>query len=91
LDALLELHVVGNVTPLVHLPRGTPIWEISESVSAKEIDVVIMGISSRSTLARLFTGNAAERTLVAARCGVLTVKPDGFKAPVYMEGDLKVA
>ena len=91
LQALLEKHVVGEVSPVAHLPRGTPIWEIAGAVDSREIDVVVMGTASRSGLAALFLGNAAETILEAARCGVMTVKPDGFEAPIALERDQEVA
>jgi len=91
LEDLLERHVYGHATPVPHLPRGTPVWEISGAVESHEIDLVVMGTASRSGLAALFLGNSAETILAATRCGVMTVKPDGFEASISLEQGRDVA
>ena len=50
-----------------------------------------MGTSCRTGLSGLLIGNAAESILASVRCGVLTVKPDGFASPVMLEEELAVA
>jgi hypothetical protein len=47
--------------------------------------IVVMGAVSRSALARLFIGNAAERTLDHLNCDVLVVKPGGFRTAVQRQ------
>ena len=80
LQTLVERHNRGQVDPVQHLPRGTPEQAIRNTVAAERIDLIIMGTQSRASLLRLLFGDTAEVVLAASRCGVMTVKPDGFEA-----------
>jgi len=85
LESLLDRHNTGSANPILHLPRGVPEQTIREAASSLDIDVIIMGTQSRSSLFGLLFGNTTEFILSAARCGVLTVKPDDFEASAMAE------
>lgn len=80
IEALLAPH--GPVTPDVHLPRGRPEFEIAELADRLTADILVMGTTGRSGLARLLRGDLAGAMLGIVRCGVLVVKPDGFRTQV---------
>jgi universal stress protein E len=56
--------------------------ELSAFARRSGASIVVMGAVSRSGIARLFIGNAAERTLDQLSCDVLVVKPRGFRSAV---------
>lgn len=89
--ALLEKYELSRIPHFVHLPRGLPEREITKAVKTHGIDLICMGAAPRSALSRMFTGSAAESILAAVRCGVLTVKPEGFVSSVPRNDELGVA
>ena len=74
-DGLLENYHLERVPHAVHLPRDIPERAILETVNEEEIDLIVIGASSRVGLAGFLSGHAAEAILAAVRGGVLTVKP----------------
>lgn len=88
-EALLERYELSRIPHFVHLPRGLPEREIMKAVKAHDIDLILMGTAYRSGLSRLLIGNAVESILAAVRCGVLTVKPEGFVSPILLEEPLE--
>jgi universal stress protein E len=68
-----------------HLRMGEVTDQLAAFARRSGTAIVVMGAVSRSALARLFIGNAAERTLDQLRCDVLIVKPRGFRSAVQRE------
>jgi universal stress protein E len=65
-----------------HIRMGEVADQLSGFARRSGTAIVVMGAVSRSAIARLFIGNAAERTLDRLTCDVLVVKPRGFRAPM---------
>ncbi len=84
-EALLETYELSDLPHHIHLPRGRPERQITDVVENCGIDLIVMGTVSRTGIPGLLMGNAAESVLAAVRCGVLTVKPEGFETPVRLE------
>ena len=72
--------------PRVHLLAGRPAIAISELVSEEQIDLLVMGTVCRTGVRGFFIGNTAEGVLERVDCSLLTVKPDGFVAPIQLPG-----
>lgn len=65
-----------------HIQMGEVAGELPATAKRLRSGLVVMGAVSRSALARLFIGNAAERVLDKLACDVLIVKPRGFRSRV---------
>jgi len=65
-----------------HIRMGEVSDQLSAFARRSGTAIVVMGAVSRSAIARLFIGNAAERTLDRLTCDVLIVKPRGFRTGV---------
>jgi nucleotide-binding universal stress UspA family protein len=65
--------------------QGKPGQLVPELAEKLEVGLIVMGTVSRTGVAGLLIGNAAERILRQVNCSVLTVKPDGFATPVKLE------
>jgi len=65
-----------------HIGMGEVADELSAFARRSRTAIVVMGAVSRSAIARLFIGNAAERALDRLSCDVLVVKPRGFRSGV---------
>jgi universal stress protein E len=61
-----------------HIRMGEVADQLSACARRSGAAIVVMGAVSRSAIARLFIGNAAERALDRLSCDVLVVKPRGF-------------
>jgi universal stress protein E len=68
-----------------HLRMGEVTDQLADFARRSGTAIVVMGAVSRSALARLFIGNAAERTLDHLSCDVLIVKPGGFRTAVQRQ------
>ena len=86
--ALLESYDRAGTPHQLHLPRGMPQQAIVDLVERQNVDLIVMGTVSRTGIPGLIIGNAAETILSVVRCGVLTVKPEGFVTPVTLEHEL---
>ena len=76
----------------LHLPRAAePQWAILDLIDDLDVDFVVMGTVSRVGIPGLFIGNTAETVLSLVKCGVITVKPQGFVSPVTVEGRVSAA
>lgn len=85
-DALQTLCKRSGIPPdHVHLLDGEPGRVITEFAASRHCDLVIMGTVQRSTFERLAMGSVAERLLDQLDCGVLALKPDGFRARLQAE------
>lgn len=74
-----------NVEISLHLPRSLPQPGIVAMAGKLDVDLVVMGTTSRVGIPGLLMGNAAERILDEVSCGVLAVKPDGFRSSIAVE------
>ena len=84
-SAMLE-HLAGHeIEPQLHLMRSTPHGAIVGLVEKLGIDLVVMGSVNRTGISGFFIGSAAESVLATVRCGLFSVKPDGFRTPVELE------
>ena len=86
-DELLAPYPLATLRHHVHMPRALPQRGIVETVENHDIDLIVMGTISRTGISGMFIGNAAENVLSAVRCGMLTVKPEGFVTPVMLEDE----
>jgi len=84
-DQLLAGYSLAAIEHHVHMPRATPQRAILELVETHDIDLIVMGTVSRTGIAGLLIGNAAESILSVVHCGVFTVKPRGFVTPVVLD------
>ncbi len=65
-----------------HILMGDVADELGGFARRSGTGIVVMGAVSRSAMARLFIGNAAERALDRLSCDVLIVKPRAFRSGV---------
>lgn len=84
LDGLLAGYPMSKIDHRLHLPREYPEQAIGRLVEQEGIDLIVMGTLARSGLSGFLIGNTAESVMNAVKCGMLTVKPDGFETPVYL-------
>jgi len=66
----------------MHLVDGDVTACLPGFLRADPVDIVAMGVLSRSFLQRILVGDTARRLLEALDCDVLIVKPPGFRTPV---------
>lgn len=66
----------------IHFVEGDPSEVVPSIAASQSIDLVVMGTVGRSGLAGRFIGTTAEDVLRRLRCGVVAVKPTGFRSPV---------
>jgi universal stress protein E len=85
---LAEKHGIPSVR--CHISMGGVADQLGAFARRCGAAIVVMGAVSRSALARLFIGNAAERTLDRLSCDVLIVKPRGFKTTVERRPEVGV-
>ena len=88
-DELLASYPLATIRHQVHMPRATPQRAILDLVDTHDIDLIVMGTVSRTGIAGLIIGNAAEMILSVVKCGVFTVKPKGFITPVILEQEME--
>ena len=62
---------------------GRPHTEIAKIVEEQDIDLVVMPTHGRSGISHLLLGSVAEKVIRAAKCPVLTVRPD--KIPAFAD------
>jgi universal stress protein E len=74
-----------------HIHMGDVAGEMCAQSRRMRADLVVMGVVSRSALARLFIGNTAERVLDKLNCDVLVVKPVSFTANATRQSMRKAA
>lgn len=66
----------------LHVEVGDAAIAILEAVQRYNIDLLVMGMASRTGLMGFFIGNLAEKIMSSVDCSILTVKPDGFKSQI---------
>jgi nucleotide-binding universal stress UspA family protein len=85
LTELLQPYLVQDARFQVYMLKGEPGHLIPQLAEKLEVGLIVMGTVSRTGVAGLLIGNAAERILRQVNCSVLTVKPDGFVTPVRLD------
>ncbi len=85
--ARIVLEEIANLSSgyELHMPRSAPNVAILDTVSQHDIDLIVMGSVNQVGVSGFFIGSAAEAVLSRARCGLFTVKPEGFRTPVVLE------
>jgi len=69
-----------EVTPVIL--EGNPTVKLPEYAAQKSIDLLIMGMLSRSGIKGFFIGNTAEKIIDDMDCSVLVVKPKEFVSQI---------
>lgn len=87
LDNLVErFDAIADRMRVLHI-KGSAAEAIPDHVHDEGIDTIVMGTVARTGIAGFFIGNTAESVLSRVACSVLTVKPQGFRSPVTLEGE----
>lgn len=81
-NRLLAGYRMSEIAHNVHLPRESAPQAIRRIADEEAIDLIVMGTDGQRGLRPFLAGNTAEMVLASVKCGVLTVKPDGFVSPV---------
>jgi universal stress protein E len=81
---LLAGYPLSEIKHQIHLPRERPEQAIGQIAEQEGIDLIVMGTVARTGVPGFLIGNAAESVLSSVKCGMLTVKPDGFETPVSL-------
>jgi nucleotide-binding universal stress UspA family protein len=84
-EGILALHRLSLTGPSVHLLKGQPELEVPRLANSLDVGVLVIGTAVETRLARLLTGDAAERILQATNCTVLTLRPDTYVPPSAFE------
>ncbi len=84
LNDLLARYPMSDIDCHVHLLRERPERAISRLAEQEQIDLIVMGTVARTGIPGFFIGNAAESVLSSVKCGMLTVKPNGFETPISL-------
>jgi len=85
LEELLDGEAEG-AEPRLELHKGVPSRVIAKVAKKVRADVLVMGAVTHGGVPGLLIGSTAETVLGRVRCAVLTVKPEGFRTPVELEG-----
>ena len=82
-----ELVKVANlkVSAIPHVVEGDVTTVLPEQVAQQSVDLLVMGMLSRTGILGFFIGNTAEKILSKVNSSVLTVKPKEFVSPIKLE------
>lgn len=78
-DSAIELAKKEGIPAEGLTPKGRSYELIIETAGGRGVDLVVMGISGKKWLEKLFTGSSTEKVLGKAGCAVLVVKGEGAK------------
>lgn len=81
-NRLLARYRLSEIDHNLHLPREPAPRAIRRIAEEQAIDLIVLGTDGQRGLRPFLSGNVAETVLAAVKCGVMTVKPDGFVTPV---------
>jgi nucleotide-binding universal stress UspA family protein len=84
LNASLLAQELTGVAYQAHLRHGHVGVILPAFIETEEIDLVVMGSLTRTGIAGLISGSAAEQIFYSAYCAVLVVKPPNFVSPVVL-------
>lgn len=85
IEGCLERHEIKLNKDQIILQEGTPATVIPDVSKEQNIDLLIMGMLSRTGIKGFFIGNVAEKILDNVECSVLTVKPKEFISPISLD------
>jgi universal stress protein E len=80
IQSLGERHEIAATQ--CELVSGEPVSALPAFTKKQKADVLVMGIVSRSAIARPIIGNTAEKVIDHVDCDVFVVKPARFKSQV---------
>ena len=67
------------------LELGDPTSIIVDISKAQVIDLLVMGMLSRTGIKGFFIGNTVEKIMDSVECSILTIKPDEFVSPITLD------
>jgi len=85
IHSCLQNHDVHIDDDNIILEPGNPVSVIPTVSTEKEIDLLVMGMLSRTGIKGFFIGNVAEKILDNVECSVLAIKPAEFVSPVTLD------
>jgi nucleotide-binding universal stress UspA family protein len=69
----------------IYLKTGDVTAVIPASAEENNIDLLVMGMLSRTGIVGFFIGNTAEKIISSVNCSVLVIKPKEFVSPVTLD------
>ena len=66
----------------IHLVTGNVHTAITEGASTHDVDLLVMGMLSRTGIKGFFIGNTVEKVLDDVECSILAIKPEVFVSPI---------
>ncbi len=69
----------------IFFETGDPSAVIIETSKSHKIDLLVMGMLSRSGIKGFFIGNVVEKIMDSVECSILTIKPQEFVSPVTLD------
>lgn len=69
----------------IYLETGDVANVITENTKKHQVDLLVMGMLSRSGILGFFIGNTVEKVMDDVECSILTVKPKEFVSPVTLD------
>lgn len=81
----LKSHDVTIDDDNIILEPGNPVSVIPTVSTEQKIDLLVMGMLSRTGIKGFFIGNVAEKVLDSVECSVLAIKPSEFVSPVTLD------
>lgn len=81
----LKSHDVTIDDDNIILEPGNPVSVIPTVSTEQKIDLLVMGMLSRTGIKGFFIGNVAEKVLDSVECSVLAIKPAEFVSPVTLD------
>lgn len=82
LEALLAGHETASIDIERHLPRGRAPSTVAALADHLNVGFVVVGMVPRHGVSAPLNSTTAEAVFDAVRCGVVVVKPDGFRTPI---------
>jgi nucleotide-binding universal stress UspA family protein len=74
---------LGNVSWAKEIRAGSPHTEIIATAAAHQSDLIVMGSTGRTGLARVLMGSVTRRVIQQLPCSLLTVKPEESPEEVF--------
>jgi len=69
----------------LYLVREPPAISILKHIESHCVELLVMGTVAHAGIARMISGNSAERLLPQIPCSVMAVKPAEFESPITLE------
>ena len=81
----LQSHNIEIQDENILVRPGNPVSVIPSVSKEQNIDLLVMGMLSRTGIKGFFIGNVAEKILDNVECSVLTIKPAEFVSPITLD------